>query len=63
MSLGCECTEDKARKIYKSVTKRDRDDELNLTEFALIVSTFIDEECDPVDGIIEAISEKYDQKK
>jgi len=33
---------------------------LNLRQYAQIVNAFIDEDCDPVEGVIETIKDKYD---
>ncbi len=62
ISLGCECTIEKAQEMYNQVTGRKGEGvRMDLKEFALIVCKFIDQECDPVDGVIEAIAEKYDK--
>ena len=63
LAMGCDVSQEKARQLYERV--RDPSvsaDTLSLTlvQYAQIVNTFIDEECDPVDGVIESIRDKYD---
>jgi hypothetical protein len=36
--------------------------DLSLKDYAQIIQLYIDEECDPVDGIIETLRERYDVK-
>ena len=60
MSLGCDASLEKALELYERVTGRKGVVDMTLREFALIINKFIDEECDPVDGVIEAIADKYD---
>ena len=62
MSLGCECSKEKAQKLHLEVTGNQETVKLTLKEFALLVNKFIDEECDPVDGVIEAIADQYDNE-
>ena len=57
MSLGCECTVEKAIDIYEAITGKKDKVRMTLREFALIVNKFVDEECDPVEGVIEAVAD------
>ena len=61
MSLGCECTVKKAQDMYEAVTGKRGTVGMNVREFALIVQKYVDEECDPVEGLIEAVAERYDK--
>ena len=61
--MGCDVSQEKARQLYERV----RDPgipldtlSLSLGQYAQIVNAFIDEDCDPVDGVIESIRDKYD---
>ena len=61
--MGCDVSQEKARLLYERV----RDPgvpvdtlSLSLGQYAQIVNAFIDEDCDPVDGVIESIRDKYD---
>ena len=63
LAMGCDITQEKARLLYE----RFRDQSvapdtlsLSLAQYAQIVNAFIDEDCDPVDGVIETIRDKYD---
>lgn len=63
MSIGCESTIEKAKELYEQVSgRKDLGVSMDLKEFAQIVNKFIDLECDPVDGVIEAIAEEYDKE-
>lgn len=64
LAMGCDADLPTAKRLYKSVkdpaTFKETEFSLTLVEFAKLIHTFIDQECDPVDGLLEAISEKYD---
>jgi hypothetical protein len=63
LAMGCDASQERALKLYE----RYRDHKvpsdilsLSLTQYAQIVNAFVDEDCDPVDGVIETIRDKYD---
>ena len=61
--MGCDVSQEKARQLYERVRDPSVSADtlsLSLVQYAQIVNTFIDEECDPVDGVIESIRDKYD---
>ena len=63
LAMGCDVSQEKALQLYERVRDPSVSADtlsLSLVQYAQIVNTFIDEECDPVDGVIESIRDKYD---
>ena len=63
LAMGCDVSQEKALQLYERVRDPSVSEDilsLSLVQYAQIVNTFIDEECDPVDGVIESIRDKYD---
>lgn len=65
LALGCDQSAEQSKTAYLKLKKVDDATslELSLEDFAQLVNTYVDEECDPVEGVIEAIAELYDKKR
>jgi hypothetical protein len=59
LALGCDMSTEKAKDAYMKLKNIDEAEsfEITLVEFAQLINTYVDEECDPIEGVIEAIAE------
>ena len=64
LALGCDVELPSAKELYQRVKQPAEYEEgkisLNVIEFARMINFFVDEQCDPVDGLLETIADAYD---
>ena len=63
LAMGCDVTPEKARKLYLRFKDPSTPEDvlsLNIVQYAQIINAFVEEDCDPVEGVIETIRDKYD---
>ena len=63
LAMGCDITPEKSRVLYSRFKDPSTPQDvlsLTLIQYAQIINAFVEEDCDPVEGVIEAIRDKYD---
>ena len=66
LALGCDAELPVAKDIYKRVKGAAFEEgriELTIVDCARMISLFVDEHCDPVEGLLEAVTDALDPEK
>ena len=65
IAMGCDADLGTTKTLYHNLKGIETSENLSLTlpEYARLVNMFVDEQCDPVDGLIETIKERYDPEQ
>jgi len=64
IAMGCDTDIKTVKDLYFRAKKSQIDKvDITLGEYADMISMFVDEQCDPIEGLIETIEERFDQGK